>query len=84
MTTTKSIEEVNREVGDQVLADAKRDPQKYAGRYVGIANGKVVVVTSDLREYVRYLKEVEPNPANTYGVDLQYEYSKVYEIRRIC
>jgi hypothetical protein len=83
MTRTKSIEELNRELGEQVLEDAKRFPQKFAGRYVGIANEKVVVITDDLNEYVRRLKEVEPDPAKTYGVDLCYDYEKVYEIRGI-
>lgn len=80
MTPTKSIAEINRELGEWVLEDAKRNPQAYAGRFVGIANGKVVIATNDLNEFARKLREVDPNTANLYGVDIAYDYSKPFMI----
>jgi len=80
MTDIKSIAELNRDVGERVLEDAKRNPHAYAGRYVGIANGKVVIATDDLHEFARCLQQAEPDRAKTYGVDLQYDYDKVFEI----
>lgn len=78
--STASIQQLNRDLGDKVLAEAKQNPQAYPGKFVGIANGQVVVVTDDLNELVRRLGEVEPDPAMTFGVEIGRDYSKVYEI----
>ena len=80
MSATTTIQQLNRDLGDKVLAEAQQNPQAYPGRYVGIANGQVVVVTDDLSELVRRLKEVEPDPAKTFGVEIGRDYKKVYEI----
>jgi hypothetical protein len=84
MYAVKSIEELNRELGDQVLEDAKRNPRKYAGRYVGLANGNLVGAADTLKDIVARLMEVEPVPANCYILDLHYDYSKPYYIREFC
>ncbi|MBI3822360.1 MAG: hypothetical protein HY289_06740 [Planctomycetes bacterium] len=76
----KSIAQLNRELGEQVLDEARRQPNAYTGKYVGIANGKVVVVTDDLNDLLKRLKHVEPDPSKTYCVELGRDYSKVYEI----
>jgi uncharacterized protein YlzI (FlbEa/FlbD family) len=81
VTTVKSIADINRELGEQVLQDAKRDPKKYPDKYVGIANGKVVVVSNDLNETVEQMALVESNPANCYFVNTKYDYTKPYHIR---
>ena len=80
MSATTAIQQLNRYLGDKVLADAQQNPQTYPGKYVGIANGQVVVVTDDLSALVRCLKEVEPDPAKTFGVEIGRDYNKVYEI----
>lgn len=80
MANIKTIEQLNRELGDKVLDEAQRDPQAYPGKYVGIANGKVVVVTDDLDELALRLEETEPDPKKTYGVEIGRDYTKVYEI----
>jgi hypothetical protein len=67
-------------MGDQVLDEARRDPKAYAGKFVGIANGTVVVATNDLNELLQRLKQVEPDPAKTYCVEIGRDYGKVYEI----
>jgi hypothetical protein len=79
MATTKSIEDLNRELGEQVLADAKSNPQNYVGRYVGIANGEVIVSTNSLSELVGRLKE-EPDAAQTFFVDIARDPNKVLRI----
>ncbi len=80
MTETKTIAEINREVGEWVLGDAKRNRPAYAGRFVGIANGKVVIATNDLNELARKLDEAAPEPSATYSVILDYDYNKAFEI----
>ena len=79
-----TIQQVNRELGDKVLVDAKQNPQAYPGKYVGIANGQVVIVTDDLSELVRRVKQVEPDPAKTFGVVIGCDYDKVYEIWEVA
>ena len=83
MSATTPIQRLNRDLGDKVLEDAKQNPQAYPGKYVGIANGQVVVVTDDLSELVRRVKEVEPDPAKTFGVEIGRDYEKVYEVWEI-
>lgn len=80
MTTTKSIEEINRELGDQVYADAKRNPQKYAGRYIGIANGEVACSGDDLSEVITGLKKKEPDTRKLFVVDTTRDLKKVLRI----
>jgi hypothetical protein len=80
MAAPSVIQQINRDLGDKVLAEARQNPQAYSGKYVGIANGHVVVVTDDLNELVRRLKQVESDPAKTYGVEIGRDYNKVYEI----
>ena len=64
-----------------VIEEAKRNLQSWPlGKFVGIANGKVVVVSDDLDEIVRQLEQAEPDPTNTYFVEPGRDYSKVYEI----
>ena len=80
MLSIASIEQLNRELGDQVLAEARRDPKAYPHRFVGIANGKVVVCSDSLSDVVRRIKEIEPDPRKTYAIDIACDYSKVFEI----
>ncbi|MBM3992625.1 MAG: hypothetical protein FJ303_00485 [Planctomycetes bacterium] len=47
---TRNVQQLSRELGDEVLEDAKQNPSACPGKYVGIANGKVVVCTDDLSE----------------------------------
>ena len=83
MTTTKSTAEINQELGEWVLEDAKHNRQAYAGRFGGIANGKVVIATNDLNELAHKLDEADPDNAATYSVILDYDYSKPFEIWEI-
>lgn len=69
MAHTLSLLERNRELGTQLLATAKNNPQApYFGKKVGIANGMVVVVADDWEEVAKRLQEADPNPANNYAI----------------
>ena len=80
MSTSKSIAEINRELGEVVLADAKRDPSKYAGKFIGIANGAVICSGNDLNLVILRLEQEESDPMRTYFVDTSRDHTKVLEI----
>jgi len=80
MTTMKTIEELNRELGDQVYADAKKNPQKYSGRYIGIANYKVICSGDDREDVINRLKEIEPDTRRLFFVDAKRDLNKVLRI----
>jgi hypothetical protein len=79
MSTT--IQEINRDLAVRINTEARNNPQSpYANTFVGIANGKVVVVADGLDELVRQVRQAEPDPARCYGVEASRDYSEVQEI----
>ena len=48
MSALTPIQQLNRDLGDRVLAEAQQNPQAYPGKYVGITNGQVVIVARTL------------------------------------
>jgi hypothetical protein len=81
MSVTNTTQERNRELADQINAEARSNPQSpYANKFVGIANGQVVVVADDLGEMIRRLRQIEPDPSKTFGVEASRDYDEVIEI----
>jgi hypothetical protein len=81
MTTLAEVEQLNRDLADKINKEARSNPNSpYAGKWVGIANGEVVVVTDDLDEMVRRLDEVEPDVRRVCGVEASRDYDQVIEI----
>lgn len=77
----KNAEQLNREMADKLAAEGRNNPQSpYAGKFVGIANGQVAVVADNLEELVERLRQVEPDPTKTFGVELDRDYDAVEEI----
>ena len=67
-----------------MFTEARQDPQSpYANRFVGIANGQVVVVADDLEGMVRRLRQIEPDPSKTFGIEASRDYSVVEEVWRM-
>ena len=63
MFSSATVQDRNRELARQVNDEARRNPNSpYAGKFVGIANGQVVVVGDNLDEVIRGLRQVEPDP----------------------
>lgn len=76
-----TIQEINRALSDRLYEDAQRNPQSpYAGKKVGIANGKVVIVADTWREITSALRQEEPVAANTCCIDMAQDYTTVQEI----
>jgi hypothetical protein len=80
MATTDSIQQLNRDAADRVLDEAQRNPQAYAGKFVGIANGQIVVVTDDLKELGLQLQRAEPDASKTCVVEPGLDVNQVDEI----
>jgi hypothetical protein len=81
MPATSNLADLNRELARKINAEARGNPQSpYANKLVGIANGKVVVVTDDRAELARRLREVEPDPSNTFAIEASRDYDEVHEI----
>lgn len=81
MSTLDEVRRRNAELADQINAEARRNPQSpYAGKFVGIANGQVVVVADNLNDMAERLREIEPDPAKCYGVEASRDYDTVVEM----
>ncbi|HEV7225830.1 MAG TPA: hypothetical protein VGN42_24200 [Pirellulales bacterium] len=81
MATSKTTADINRDLADKLVNEARNNPEFiYAGKFVGIVNGQVVVVADDWDELVRRLRAIEPDPAKTFGVEIGRDYDIVEKI----
>ena len=85
MAATKTVQELNRELADKLAKEGLNNPQSpYFGKFLGIANGQVVVVADDWDEVFRRLRQVESDPSKTFGVEVGRDYDEVVEIWASC
>lgn len=78
MTDASEILEQNRALAEQINQEARANPASlYAGKYVGLANGKVVAVADTLNEALSLLEQIEPDRTRRYCVEASRDYSKV-------
>jgi hypothetical protein len=81
MSTANTIQDLNRELGRQINDEARANPQSpYANKFVGIANGQVVVVADSLDEMARRLRQAEPDRSKCSWVEASRDYDRVEEI----
>lgn len=79
--STANVQQTNRDLADKLYREARQDPNSpYAGKKIGIANGKVVVVADNWKEVAHQLRQTEPDPARTFCVDTAADYDTVQEI----
>jgi len=72
------IRELNGALVDQINREALADPHSpYAGKWVGVANGKVVTVSDTLDETFKELQRIEPDPKRTRLIEASRDYSVV-------
>lgn len=75
------MEEQNRELALQLAREGRNNPDApYAGKYVGIAHGQVVVVADSWNELAQRLRQVEPVPEKTFALQVGCDYDAVQEI----
>ena len=85
MPDVQTVQQLNRELANKINEEALRNPQSpYAHKYVGLANGQVVVVADDLEEMVRCLRQSEPDPTKCFGVEASRDYTQVEYIWSSC
>lgn len=79
--SSQSVADRNRALADQINAEARTNPNSpYAGKFVGIANGQVVIVAEDADQVIRELLKVEPDPQKLFCLEAGLDYNKVQEI----
>jgi len=78
MPIDPEIFEQNRKLADQINAEVFANPQSpYAGKFVGIANGRVVAVADNLDEIDDALEKAEPDPDKTFYFEAGIDYGAV-------
>ncbi len=81
MPTTTPVRQLNEEVAQQLVDEAKRNPQMpYFGKFVGIANGQIAAVADNRNELMRLLRQAEPDPTKCFCVEVGRDYDEVHEI----
>jgi hypothetical protein len=77
------IQDRNRELARRINDELLRDPNSpYAGKWIGIANGQVVVMADTSDEVMKRLDEIESDPFRTYcmegvGITEEEEYESL-------
>lgn len=81
MSAAATVQEVNRELARRINEEARANPQSaYAKKFVGIANGKVVVIADDWDQMSRQLRKIEPDPQKCFGLEASEDLTQVHEI----
>lgn len=84
MVHNGSVKELNRRIAREINSEARQDPQSmYAGKFVGIASGRVVAVANSWDELIPQLRQVEPDPQKTLCLEAGLDYEEVQEIWRL-
>lgn len=79
--TMPSLQESNRELARKINEEARSNPNSpYAGKFVGIAHGRVQVVADNWGEVARQLRHIEPDPLRCFCVEASADYDSVHEI----
>lgn len=81
MATAKTVQELNRELADKLADEGLKNPlAAYFGKFVGIVNGKVVVVADSLDDLDRRLRKIEPDPTRCFAVEVGRDCGVVEDI----
>lgn len=84
MSAAATVQEVNRELARRINEEARANPQSpYAKKFVGIANGKVVVIVDDWDQMSRQLRQIEPDPQKCFALEASRDPNEVHEIWRL-
>jgi hypothetical protein len=76
--SVSEIRKLNNDLAQKINQEALANPQSpYAGKWVGVANGKVVVIADTADDVDRELEKIEPDPARTQMIEASRDYSVV-------
>ena len=83
-----TIQQLNRDLADKLIGEAERDPQSvYRNKFIGIANGQVVIVSEDWLEVSRRLRQLDPDAGKTDFLEIGKDGREVHMIGplpRVC
>lgn len=83
MSSLEEVQKANRELAERINGEARNDPASpYAGKFIGIANGQVVVVTDDFDALYHGLEEYEPDNRRVFWVEAGHDPTKIEYIWR--
>jgi hypothetical protein len=69
------------ELALSISREARISPSSpYAGKYVGILDGKIVVVADSPEEGLRELRQMEPDPDRGVLIDTNVDHDVTHEI----
>ena len=81
MSNGSTVQDLNRELARKINEEALVNAQSpYANKFVGIANGQVVVVADNPDELSHRLRQIEPDPQKCFGIEASRDYSIVEEV----
>lgn len=84
MPQIATIAEQNRLLAEKINAEARREAESgYAGRFVGIANARVICVDADPRVVIERLAQVEPDVELRLCFEAGLDYESAEEIWNI-
>jgi chromosome condensin MukBEF ATPase and DNA-binding subunit MukB len=78
---TNSTISANEQLARQINKEARTNPSSpYSGKFVGLANGQIVVVADSWQEVSRRLRQMEPDPQKCWCLEASADYDRVEEI----
>src|SRR5260221_540624 len=67
MSAKSTIQQFNRDLADKLVQEAKQNPQSpYLGKFVGFANGQIVVIADRMNEIGSRLRQAEPDRSRAF------------------
>ena len=81
MSTLEEEQEKARILSRQINHEARSNPHSpYAGKFVGILHGQVIVVADTLDEVAEILERLEEDPHCRYFVDASADYDSKHDV----
>ena len=78
MSPAETVQDANRDLARRINEEARSNSgSPYANKFVGIANGQVVVVTDDFQALYHRLKEIEPDSRRAFWIEASRDLTKV-------
>jgi hypothetical protein len=77
------LQQQELETARKLAREARADPHSpYARKYVGILDGKVVVVADSPEEGLEQLRQLDPDPDRGILVDTRVDYDAQHDVWR--
>ena len=81
MQDIKVVQQQNRELAERINQEARRDPNsQYAGKYVGLADGQIIIVAATLDEAALRLLQLTIAPERMMCFEAGLNYDEVQMI----